>query len=240
MSHQSLIIIDDKFKEKLKKRGKAKMKKTKIILVATLGLCIISLMPAVVAKADARPISDFTDTNDLTGVAAWHDPVSDLIVFPHGFWVTDPGTENITNCEHSGSVLERDLKDGRIMYKINLHVKGAMMLIAYYSQNRMIFVGEMDYNFQATLIVDGEFGGSVPSLFEVWFLGVGEGPFVHITGSGTGVFIDDAAAIEQGFAPGATAKVKINQVGFYIPNDHPQYDPEYEPYMYPVEFVFFH
>ena len=216
-----------------------KMKKTKIILLATLGMCIISLMPAVVAKADARPISDFTDTNDLTGVAAWYDPVSDLIVFPHGVFVTPPGTENITNCEHSGSVLERDLKDGRILYKINLHVKGAMMLIAYY-QDRMIFVGEMDYNFQATIIVDGVVGGPVPSLFDVWHFGAGESRFVHITGSGTGEFIDDDAAIEQGFAPGEPAKVKINQVGFIIPEDHPQSDPEYEPYMYPVEFIFFH
>ena len=224
-----------------KNRGIEKMKKTKIILVATLGICMLSFMPAVAAKADARPISDFTDTNDLTGVAAWVDPVSDLIVFPHGFWVTPPGTENITNCEHSGSVIERDLKDGRILYKINLHVKGAMMLIAYYSEDRMIFVGEMDYNFQATIIVEGEFGGSVPSLFEVWFLGVGEGSFSHFTGSGTGVFIDDAAAIEQGFAPGATAKVKVNQVGIGKPPDHPQIDPELDPYnMWPVEFVFFH
>jgi len=216
-----------------------KMKKTKIILLVTLGICMLSFMPAVAAKADVRPISDFTDTNNYTGVAAWYDPVSDLIVFPHGFWVTDPGTELITDCEHHGSVLEKELKDGRIMYKINLHVKGAMMLIAYYG-DRLIFVGEMDYNFQATVIVDGVVGGPVPSLFDVWFVGIGESPFVHITGSGTGVFIDDAAAIEQGFAPGATAKVKINQVGFYIPNDHPQYDPEYEPYMYPVEFIFFH
>ncbi len=123
-----------------KNRGMKKMKKTKIVLIATLGICMLSFMPAVVGKANVRPISDFTDTNDLTGVAAWADPVSDLIVFPHGFWVTPPGTENITNCEHHGSVLERDLKDGRILYKINLHVKGAMMLVAYWSQERMIFI----------------------------------------------------------------------------------------------------
>jgi hypothetical protein len=35
----------------------------------------------------------------------------------------------LSNCEHHGSVLERDLKDGRIMYTINLHVKGAYILV---------------------------------------------------------------------------------------------------------------
>ncbi len=210
------------------------MKKTKIVLIATLGICLLSFMPAVVGKADSRPISDFTDTNDLTGVAAWLDPESNLIIFPHGFLVTPPGTENITNCEHHGSVLERDLKDGRILYKINLHVKGAMMLIAYY-QDRMIFVGEMDYSFTATVIVEGEFGGPIPSLFDVWFLGVGESPFSHITGRGTGTFIDDVAAIELGFAPGATAKVTLSQVGFTKPEGHPFY-----PGMWPAELVFFH
>ncbi|MHA1509088.1 MAG: hypothetical protein ACTSO6_10345, partial [Promethearchaeota archaeon] len=156
------------------------MKKTKIILVAALGICMLSLMPVVVAKADHRPISDFTDTNDYTGVAAWLDPVSNLIIFPHGFWVTPPGTNLITDCEHHGSVLVKELKDGRIMYKINLHVKGAYMLVGDYDINPYVFEGEMDYNFQTTIIVEGELDDPVPSLFDVWFLGTGESPFQHI------------------------------------------------------------
>lgn len=207
------------------------MKKTKIILVATLGICMLSLMPAVVAKADVRPISDFTDTNDYTGVAAWVDPESNIIIFPHGFYVTPPGTNLITDCEHSGSVLERDLKDGRILYKINLHVKGAYMLVGDYLINPFVFEGEMDYNFQATLIVEGEFGGPVPSLFDVWFLGAGESPFSHISGSGTGTFLVDAF----GFTAGDTAKVKVIQTGITKPEGHPLY-----PGMWPIEFIFFH
>ena len=219
----------------LKKQGMKKMKKTKIILLATLGICMLSFMPSVLGKADVRPISDFADTNDY--VAAWMDPVTNLIIFPHGFFVTPPGLDNISNCEHHGSVLERVLKDGRIMYKINLHVKGAYMLVGDYGINPYVFEGEMDYNFQVTIIVEGELGDPVPNLMDIWFFGAaGETPYTHITGSGTGTFLVDAF----GFTAGDTAKVKVNQVGIVIPDDHPQYDPFYAPFMYPVEFVFFH
>ncbi len=204
------------------------MKKTKIILLATLGICLLSFMPAVVGKADVRPISDFTDTNDY--IAAWLDPETNLIIFPHGFYVA-PGVEVIADCEHHGSVLERDLKDGRILYRINLHVKGAYMLVGDYGVNPFVFEGEMDYSFTAVVIVEGEFGGPVPDLFEVWFLGAGEAPYSHITGSGTGTFLVDAF----GFTAGDTAKVEVNQVGLTKPEGHPFY-----PAMWPVELVFFH
>ena len=213
------------------------MKKTKLILLATLGICMLSLMPVVVAKADVRPISDFTDTNDYTGVAAWLDPVSNLIIFPHGFWVTDPGTDLITDCEHHGSVLVKELKDGRIMYKINLHVKGAYMLVGDFGINPYVFEGEMDYNFQATIIVEGELGDPVPNLIDIWFFGAaGETPFQHITGSGTGTFLVDAF----GYTAGDTANVKVSQVGISKPPEHPRIDPLIDPYnMWPVELVFF-
>ena len=207
------------------------MKKTKIILLATLGICMLSFIPAALGAAETRPISAFTDTND--SVAAWANYETGLTVFPHGFWVA-PGLESIADCNPKGSVLVKDLKDGRILYKVNLHVKGALMFIA---TDVMIFVGEMDYNFQVTMIVyDGELSDPVPNLIMIWFPAffgiepIGEGTFSHITGSGTGIFVDDDAAIEQGFAPGATAKVKINQVGIL--------DPEGE--KWPVELIFFH
>ena len=208
------------------------MKKTKIILLATLGICLLSFMPAVVGKADVRPIEAFTDTNDY--VAAWLEPESNLIIFPHGFYVTPPGLETIADCIHSGSVLERELKNGDILYKVNLHVKGAMMLVGY-AGDRMIFVGEMDYYFTATIIVyEGELGGDLPNLvWDIWWPDpdqdpIGECTTSHITGSGTGTFVDDVAAIELGFAPGATAKVKINQVGLFGCE------------FWPVEIIFIH
>ena len=212
-------------------RGMEKMKKTKIILLATLGMCMLSFMPAVLGKADVRPISDFTATNDYTGVAAWSDPETNLIIFPHGFWVTPPGTELISDCEHHGSVLERDLKDGRIMYRINLHVKGAFMYVGDYGINPYVFEGEMDYSFTAVVIVEGVLGDPVPSLFDVWFLGAGEAPYSHITGSGTGTFLVDAF----GYTAGDTANVKVNQVGISKPEGHPFY-----PEIWPAEIIFFH
>jgi hypothetical protein len=95
----------------------------------------------------------------------------------------------------------------------------------------LIFVGEMDYSFTAAVIVEGEMGGPVPNLIDVWFFGAGEAPYSHITGSGTGTFIVDAF----GFTAGDTANVKVNQVGLTKPEGHPFY-----PGMWPVELVFFH
>ena len=206
------------------------MKRTKIILVAALGICMLSFMPTVLGKADVRPIEDFTATNDY--VAAWLDPESNLILFPHGAFVTPYGMEVIADCTYSGSVLERDLKDGRIMYKITLHVKGAYMLVGDYQINPYVFEGEMDYTMTATIIVYGEFGDPVPNLHAIWFGAIpGEAPFSHITGKGTGTFNVDAF----GFTAGDTAKVKINQVGITKPEGHPFY-----PGIWPVELVFFH
>jgi hypothetical protein len=205
------------------------MKKSKIILSATIAICLLSFIPSVAAKANVRPISDFTATNDYTGIAAWYDPVSNLIVFPHGFWVTPPigefpfVSELISDCEHHGSVLERDLKDGRISYKITLHVKGAFIWVGNYGINPYVFEGEMDYMFTTTIIVEGEFGGPVPNLLDVWF-GVGETEISHITGSGTGTFLVDAF----GYNTGDTANVKVNQVGLFNST------------FWPVEILFFH
>jgi len=209
------------------------MKKTKIILVATLGICMLSFMPAVVGKANVRPISDFTATND--NVAAWGDPESNLIIAPHGGFMLP---ETIADCIHIGSVLERELKDGRILYKINLHVKGALMAILwnqpYWPSFPPIFIGEMDYYFTTTIIVDGEVGDPIPWLFDVWFYGGGETKFSQITGHGTGYFTDYAEYLGLGIS-GATAKVKLIQVGITKPEGHPFY-----PGIWPAELVFFH
>ncbi|MFW9824872.1 MAG: hypothetical protein ACFFE4_18165 [Candidatus Thorarchaeota archaeon] len=208
------------------------MKKTKIILLAAVCLCIISFIPAVAAKANVRPIEDFTATNDY--VAAWVDPETNIIIFPHGFFVTPWGMEVISDCEHSGSILEKELKDGRIMYKINLHVKGAYMLAGDAGINPYVFEGEMDYFCQVTIILyEGELGDPVPNLLEIWFPDyflppgsdpIGEGVSSHLTGSGTGEFLVDAF----GFTAGETAKVKVNQVSLF------------GDVFWPVEIVFFH
>ena len=189
---------------------------------------MLSFMPTVLGKADVRPISAFTDTNDY--VAAWADPETNLVIFPHGFFVL-PGLEVIADCEHHGSVLERELKDGGILYKVNLHVKGAYMLVGDWGINPFVFEGEMDYYFSATMIVyDAELGDALPNLaWDIWFADptlppIGESPSCHITGSGTGTFLVDAF----GFTAGDTAKVKVNQVGLFNSE------------FWPVEIIFFH
>lgn len=211
------------------------MKKTSIILLSVLGICLISFMPSVLGKATSRPIKDFTDTNDY--VAAWGDPKTGLTILPHGFFVTDYGFETIADCNPTGFVLVRDLKDGRILYKVDLRVKGALTYVGGF--NILMFKGEMDYHFQATMIVYGNFDDPVPNFMQVFFGGLGEGPFVHINGEGTGKFIADAPML--GYKTGDTAKVKVNQIGMVMKvfePDHPKY---YEGFgLWPIELVFFH
>ena len=120
------------------------------------------------------------------------------------------------------------------MYRINLHVKGAYMLVGDYDINPYVFEGEMDYYFTATIIVyEGEPGDALPNLcLEIWwpnttvpgYKPIGECTTSHLTGSGTGTFLVDAF----GFTAGDTAKVKVNQVGLFGAT------------FWPVEIVFFH
>ena len=206
------------------------MKKTKIILVVALGICMLSFMPTVLGKANKGPISAFTDTNP--DVVGWGDTETNLAVFPHGF-VWDQ--ETIVDCDHHGFVLVRELKDGRILFQVNLHVKGAYMYVVWMDTYGLVFEGEMDYFFSLILIVEGDISDPVPNLFNV-FLGIepGETPFMHITGGGTGTFTDYGEELGLGVS-GESAKLKVNQVGITKPEGHPFY-----PQMWPVELVFFH
>ena len=206
------------------------MKRTKIILIAALGICMLSFMPSVFGKANSRPIEDFTATNE--NIAAFAN--SDYVVLLH------IPVEVIADCNPSGSVLERDLKDGRILYKVNLHVDGAALLVFVNELNwhliwQPIFIGTMDYYFASTMIVEGELGDPVPNLWDVWFFGGGEDVRAQITGSGTGVFTDFVDDYELNFTPGDSGKVEIVQVGITKPEGHPFY-----PSLWPVESIFFH
>lgn len=229
----------------LKKKEVLKINNRKLIssltTVSTIGLLLILFSTSVLAISTTRPISDFTATND--NVAAWADPESELIIFPHGWYIYGfpSGPQSIADCIVSGSVLEKDLKDGQIMYKVNLHVKGALMVVANFTDGTILVEGEMKYHFQATIIVyDGVLGDPLPYLLEILFpliflpLGtdpIGESPFTHLTGRGTGTFLVDAL----GFTAGDAVNVKVNQVGLTKSEGHPFY-----PELWPVELIFFH
>ncbi len=202
---------------------------TSLATVSTIGLLLILFSTSVLAISTVRPISDFTDTND--NIAAWLDAESGIILFPHGWFIYGfpTGPESIADCITSGSVVEKELKDGQMMYKVNLHVKGAMMVVANNSDLTVFVEGEMDYLFQATMIIyDGELGDPVPNLLQIWWPGIflppgtdpiGEHTFSHLTGSGTGIMQVDAL----GFTAGDSVNVKINQVGIVKPEGHPHY-----------------
>ncbi|MFW9882321.1 MAG: hypothetical protein ACFFG0_55370, partial [Candidatus Thorarchaeota archaeon] len=185
--------------------------------------------------------TDFTDTNAIPGLpplSAWVSAEDNLVMVPHGFF------ETLADCNPEGSVLERDLKDGRILYKVNMHVKGATTWVFWlggdWFSNPPVFIGEMDYYFAATLIVyEGSLGGPVPNLWMIWFpefFGIdpiGEGTISHITASGTGTFTAYAEEIGLG-SNGEIVNVKIDQVGLVKSEDHPLNE------MWPIEHIFFY
>ncbi|UCC19570.1 MAG: hypothetical protein JSV62_15960 [Promethearchaeota archaeon] len=129
---------------------------------------------------------------------------------------------------------------------MNLHIKGATAYVFWLSKELLVFTGEMDYYFSATMIVyEGNLGDPIPNIWMIWFPGffgidpIGEGTISHITASGTGTFT--AYAEELGLSSeGETLNVKIDQIGLAKPEDHPQIDPLVGLMMWPVEHIFFY
>ncbi len=206
-----------KLKNELIKINRTKLV-TKLIPFLAIGLVLLLFSTSVQAYESKaiRPISDFTATN--TNIAGWGDPEANLVGVPHGNNEGWP-LEAIADCTHYGFVLEEDLGDGRIKYKIFLHVKDAVVHVyniegtwwlsdppgsGIYPQ--MVFTGTMDYYFSTTIIVEGVFGGPVPNLWVVWFFGGGETLFVSVIARGTGT-------LTQTGEPG---KVKITQIGILV------------------------
>ncbi|MFW9783404.1 MAG: hypothetical protein ACFFFB_14070 [Candidatus Heimdallarchaeota archaeon] len=221
------------------------MKKTKIILLVTLGICIMSFIPAALGRANIRPITDFTYTNAIPGLpplAAWTSLEDNLVMVPHGY----PPVETLADCNPEGFVLERDLKDGRILYQVNLHVEGATAYVFWLPTSLLVFIGQIDYYFAATIIVyEGNLGDPIPNIWMIWFpefFGIdpiGEGTLSLITASGTGTFTAYAEELGLG-SNGETVNVKIDQVGILKSEDHPQIDPLAGLLMWPVEHIFFY
>jgi hypothetical protein len=225
---------------------------TSVMTTVSIGLIIIFLSTTALAATTVRPISDFTGNND--NIAAWLDPESDLTIYPHGWYIYTllyglPQPESIDDCDPSGSVQVKELKDGNIMYTVNMHVKGAIMAIS--NSTHLLLEGEMDYNFQAVVIVfDGDVNAPCPNLLFIWFPEfflpglppIGEGTFSHLTAKGTGTFVNADAALYYGFDPDDQVKVKMNMVGILDKDfeaGHPNYYTD-DGSFWPVEIVFFH
>ncbi|MFX0021014.1 MAG: hypothetical protein ACFE9S_01715 [Candidatus Hermodarchaeota archaeon] len=190
----------------------------KLIPFLAIGVLLLLFSTSVQAceSKAIRPISDFTATN--TNIAGWADPQTNLVAVPHG---NNDGLqlENIADCTHYGFVLEEDLGDGRIKYKIFLYVKDAVVHV-YNNEGtwwlsdppgsgiypQLVFTGKMDYYFSTTIIVEGVFGGPVPNLWVVWFFGGGEGLFSALIARGTGTLTQT----------GETGNVEITQIGILV------------------------
>ena len=228
------------------------MKKKQTILAITVGILLLAFIPAVQAKTTKRHIDDWVvpDLGINPHVVGWGDPDSNLAVFPHfgAPFVWDPFAAPfpIWECDYSGYLLEKELKDGRFGYKLYLTVRDVPFVVNI--DYGAIFVGMMHYTFALDFIIDPEtypeemiVDGVIlmPPLVVVLFFGwesieVGNSKF---TGAGDGYFLE----AYEGWEAGEFAMMKVNQLGMVDKNfkpDHPNYfGPDG---FWPVEFLFFH
>ncbi|MFX0023647.1 MAG: hypothetical protein ACFE9S_15075 [Candidatus Hermodarchaeota archaeon] len=171
------------------------MKKLRLILVVTLGICIFSLVPLVQAKTTIRPIDDyageytvFLDLWDMPGsFLSWADPDSGLCIYPHGLKWFGPlaGPIPIYNflvweyklleqCQHGGCIQEREIDEESTLISINLHVKEVPFMIfdfyatgpyPFYWNYEPIYAGIMNYNMQCKILYNTEM---LNDWFEKW------------------------------------------------------------------------
>ena len=131
-------------------------KKTKLLLVAVLGLLVFSFIPQTLAyNVINRSFDDWfyemggvNHLNDNLGV--WTS--GQLIVYPQFGY--EEGFISILDSDYHGHILEREMSDGRHMITVQIHVKGAPVT-AYDPDNyAVLFDGEMNYLFQLKFIIN--------------------------------------------------------------------------------------
>jgi hypothetical protein len=199
----------------------------KFLILVFVGICLFSFIPAIRAEdykknTTIRPIDHFLPNNEwfLCNYIG-HTDGNALYLEVHSQYATG---ELISNCIHSGIVIEKVLKDGWIEFQVLLFVEDAHLFIYYMDPNvnwwPVIFEGKMDYFFTLKFRIQQEPGDPIP------FFLYGEIERLSMNGQGSGIFTPEAEL--YGFTSGTEAKVKVNQIGLHGLTH------------WPVEQLFFH
>lgn len=190
----------------------------KLILIATIGILIVSIIPAVAAnsgkrKTTIRPIEDW-----LVAVESGRSPLGGMPYWDEGlaFWTLlddplSPHWDSAMNYDPKGFVLEREIKDNIMLVTVNMRIKGVpfyiLTLAASIPTATPIFYGVMDFTYELKFTIDldtlgpdeyDEDGNIIyhPWDYYVWQLGTLVSIF--LCGHGTGEFLNSYDGWEEG------------------------------------------
>jgi hypothetical protein len=148
---------------KSKNKRNLKMKRTnlkKILLLATVGIVVLSVIPVVYAKQPStsmRPIEDWFLGNPFGASPGYADPER---MIAQRSLATVYGAAS-----YNGDITETFIKDKSILLTIDLEVYGMPFalrnLTAIGTDAEWFFVGEMDYTFEAHLVLEKHVPGGV-------------------------------------------------------------------------------
>lgn len=133
----------------------------KILLLVTVGITVLSVIPIVYAKQPStsiRPIEDWFLGNPFGASPGYADPER-LIV--------QRCLATVPEVEYYGEIIETFRKDKSILLTIYLEVYGMPFALRNISQAALgtdeewFFVGEMDYTWEATIVLEKHVPGGV-------------------------------------------------------------------------------
>jgi hypothetical protein len=145
---------------KSKNKMNLKMNRTnlkKVLLLTTLGIAVLSLIPAVQATQPSisiRPIEDWLKGNPFGGGPGYYDPARDLS--QRCFMkLTNPEFEG----SYTGEIVEVLRNDKSLYITVFLSVEGMPMGIFDWSEDTWIFFGEMNFTYTAAIILEKKVPG---------------------------------------------------------------------------------
>jgi len=219
----------------------------RLIIPIVVVLIVFSSIPAASAfsgkNEKIRPIEDWLMANNLDndppmgGMPDWD---KGLIIWPHlvdNSYIPAGLYKPPLTCSFDGFVLEKRLKDNKVLVSINLHVKDAPFLIVTsfigdLPSSIPVFSGKMDYFYQLQFTIDLETlgpndydeNGNIiyqPWWWYVWVLFTLES--VSLVARGSGEFL----TTYQGWEEGDTAKMNTLVIFKVVGSDYTGHNPYY-------------
>ncbi|MHA1240000.1 MAG: hypothetical protein ACTSQU_04325 [Promethearchaeota archaeon] len=155
-----------------------RLKMKKLAILATLGIIIFTLIPAVQGAKTGinfRPIDDWVygpnpdvwaesdylpwgPNNPFGSGGGYGDPDSMLVIWLFEWIANDPWNDYQTYPPYDGFVLERVMPDGSLKITVNLEVKGMPMGVRVWG-GPWVLEGFMDFTYQIKFILEKEIPG---------------------------------------------------------------------------------